>query len=69
MRAPPPPETRGRGRYHREDMRTHFTGEVEPTAESLVAALPGLDNFLGVLTSQALAERGGRRARAAGAGG
>ncbi|MBO2455026.1 hypothetical protein J4573_48620 [Actinomadura barringtoniae] len=37
----------------------YFTGEDDPTAEDLVASLPGIGNFLGVLTSAALGERGG----------
>ncbi|WP_131740398.1 hypothetical protein [Actinomadura roseirufa] len=36
----------------------HFTGETEPTTEELIESLPGVDNFLGVLTSAALGERG-----------
>ncbi|XVQ10317.1 WD40 repeat domain-containing protein [Spirillospora sp. CA-255316] len=36
----------------------HFTGEAAPTTEELIASLPGIGNFLGVLTSAALAERG-----------
>ncbi|MFG1687249.1 hypothetical protein ACGFNP_44310 [Nonomuraea sp. NPDC049269] len=36
----------------------YFTGEDEPATEELVASLPGIGNFLGVLTSAALGERG-----------
>nr|BFE30829.1 hypothetical protein GCM10010200_030800 [Actinomadura rugatobispora] len=36
----------------------HFTGEAAPTTDELIASLPGIGNFLGVLTSAALAERG-----------
>lgn len=37
---------------------THFTGRDAPTIETLVAELRAAGNFLGVLTSHALAERG-----------
>ncbi|WP_176993611.1 WD40 repeat domain-containing protein [Nonomuraea jiangxiensis] len=36
----------------------YFTGEDESTTEELVASLPGIGDFLGVLTSAALGERG-----------
>ncbi|MEV1004000.1 hypothetical protein [Nonomuraea sp. NPDC050202] len=36
----------------------YFTGADEPATEELVASLPGIGNFLGVLTSAALGERG-----------
>ncbi|MEU6785087.1 hypothetical protein ABZ912_38360 [Nonomuraea angiospora] len=36
----------------------YFTGEDEPTTEDLVAGLPAIGNFLGVLTSATLGERG-----------
>ncbi|GAA3586003.1 hypothetical protein GCM10022419_080120 [Nonomuraea rosea] len=36
----------------------YFTGEDAPTTEQLVASLPGIGNFLGVLTSATLGERG-----------
>jgi len=36
----------------------YFTGKDEATTEELIASLPGIDNFLGVLTSAALGERG-----------
>ncbi|MCX4667388.1 hypothetical protein OG453_12055 [Streptomyces sp. NBC_01381] len=36
----------------------HFTGEDDSTTEDLIASLPGIGNFLGVLTSAALGERG-----------
>ncbi|GAA2435661.1 hypothetical protein GCM10010191_57920 [Actinomadura vinacea] len=35
-----------------------FTGDRAPTVEALIESLPGIGNFLGVLTSAALAERG-----------
>ncbi|MEU1387880.1 hypothetical protein [Nonomuraea sp. NPDC005730] len=36
----------------------HFTGEDAPTTEELIASLPEIGNFLAVLTSAALGERG-----------
>ncbi|MGP3989865.1 WD40 repeat domain-containing protein [Streptomyces sp. 3N207] len=36
----------------------YFTGKDESTTEELIASLPGIGNFLGVLTSATLGERG-----------
>jgi len=36
----------------------YFTGEDESTTEELIASLPGIGNFLGVLASATLGERG-----------
>ncbi|MEU7739356.1 hypothetical protein [Nonomuraea sp. NPDC049158] len=41
-----------------ERLLAYFTGEDEPTTERLIASLPGIGNFLGVLTSATLGERG-----------
>ncbi|WP_433427527.1 hypothetical protein [Nonomuraea sp. CA-141351] len=41
-----------------ERLPAYFTGEDRSTTEELIASLPEIDNFLAVLTSAALGERG-----------